>query len=65
VGEEVGQDRGIIINDAVRDEPAAFLPQLLFIFGLETELPEVRIGDSTAQLMVIFPAIEGPLDVPA
>ena len=64
VGEEGGEDRGVRINDAVGNEPTAFLPQLLFLCGLEAELPEVGIGHRTTQLMVILATIERPVHVP-
>ena len=65
--EQVGQDGRIIVivDDAVGNEPAALLPHLLVIFRLETELSEVSVGHRAAQLMVIFPAIERPLHIPA
>ena len=63
--EQVGQDRRIIVNDAVGNEPATLLPQLLVIFRLEAELSEIGVGHRAAQLMVILPAIERPLDIPA
>jgi hypothetical protein len=65
VGDQVGQDRGMIINDAVGHQPATFLPQLLFIFCLEAELAEVGIRDRTAELVVILATVQGPLRVPA
>ena len=33
------------------------------MFGLETEFADVRIGDSTAELVVILAAIQRTLDV--
>ncbi len=36
---------------------------LLVIFCLETQFAEVGIGHGAAQLMVIFPVIEGALDI--
>jgi hypothetical protein len=63
VGKQVGQNRGVIINDAVGNQPTAFLPELLFKFRLEAELAEVGIGDRAAELVVILAAIERPLDV--
>jgi hypothetical protein len=62
---QVRQNRGVKINDAVGDEPTAFLPELLFIFRLKAQLPEVRVGDRPAELMVIFSPVECPLDVAA
>jgi len=65
VGEQVGQNRAVVINEAVGNQPTAFLPELLFVFRLEAELAKVGVGHRTAELMVILPAIERPLDVAA
>jgi hypothetical protein len=33
------------------------------MFGLKTQFPEVCIGDSSAQLVVILTTVERPLDI--
>lgn len=35
------QDRGIVVNDAVGNQTATFIPDLLFVFGFEAQLAKV------------------------
>jgi len=41
VREETGQDVGVIVDDTVGNQAAALIPELLFIFGSEAQLPKV------------------------
>ena len=61
--QETGQDGGVVKDDAVGDQAAAFRPQVLFIFGLEAELAEAGEGYRSSQLVVVFSPVDRFLDV--
>jgi hypothetical protein len=61
--QETGQDGGVVKDDAVGDQAAAFRPQVLFILGLETELTEAGEGYRSSQLVGVFSPVDRFLDV--
>jgi len=63
VSQQVREDRGVVRDDAIGKQPAALAPQVLFIFRPESQLAEVGVRDGPVQLVVILPAVQGPLDV--
>ena len=46
--QEPREDRGVVKDDTVGDQAAAFRPEFLFILGFETELAEAGMGDGAA-----------------
>jgi len=52
--QERREDRGVVKDDAVGDQAAAFRPKLLVKLGFEAELAETNVGDRAAQLVVVF-----------
>ena len=61
--QEPRQDGGVVKDDAVGDQAAAFRPQLLLILQLEAELAETGVGDRSAQLVVILTPVQSLLNV--
>src|SRR5260370_41247773 len=61
--QETGQDGGVVKDDAVGDQAAAFRPQVLFIFGLEAELAGAGEGYRSSQLVEVFSPVARFLDV--
>ena len=39
------------MDNAVGEQAAAFVPYLLFVFGLEAQLAKIGVGDGAAQLV--------------
>ena len=56
-------DAVIEADNAVRQETSTFSPELLLVFGLETEFAEVGIRNGAAELVVTLAAIQRTLDV--
>ena len=52
------QQRHVVVDDRVGDEPRAFVPDLLLGFGFDTKFPAVDKRDSPAQPMIRFPTIQ-------
>jgi hypothetical protein len=48
ISEQIGQDRGVVVDDTVGNEATTLPPELLLVFGGEAQLAEVGIGDSAA-----------------
>ena len=46
--QKVRQDRGIVVDDTVGNEAAAFIPNLLIILGFKTERAEVSIRNRSS-----------------
>lgn len=44
--QQVGEDAGIVIDDAVRQQTTTFAPQVLRVFGAEAKFPEIGLGHS-------------------
>ena len=63
VREQLGEERGVVKDDAVGDQSAALRPEVLLVFGPKAQLSIVGIGDRATQLVIAFPAVYGPLDV--
>jgi hypothetical protein len=60
---EPRQERGIVENDAVGNQPTAFRPEILLVLGLEAEFAEAGERDCTAELMIVFTPVKGFLDM--
>jgi len=63
VREQLGEERGVVKDDAVGDQSAALRPEVLFVFGPMAQLSIVGIGDRVTQLVIAFPTVYGPLHV--
>jgi hypothetical protein len=63
--QEIGKKRGIIKDDAVGDQPAAFNPDLLLPLRFETQFAKISSSNRPPQLMIILPAIQSLLHIPA
>jgi hypothetical protein len=61
--QKTGQDGGVVEDNAVGNQAAALAPNLLFVFGFKTQLPEIGIGNGSAKLMIAFTTIERLLDI--
>ena len=63
VSQQMREDGGVVRDDAIGEQPTALAPQVLFIFRPEPQLAEIGVRDGAVQLVVILPAVQGPLDV--
>ena len=63
VREELGEERGVVKDDAVGDQSAALRPEVLLVFGPKAQLSIVGIRDRAPQLVIAFPTVYGPLHV--
>jgi len=63
LGQCLGQDQGVVVDDGVADQSGTLVPDLLFMLGAGPESTTVGISDGAAQLMVGLAAVERLLDV--
>jgi len=63
VREQLGEERGVVKDDAVGDQSPALRPEVLFVFGPKAQLSIVGIGDRATQFVIAFPTVYGPLHV--
>ena len=52
------------MDDAVGNQAATLIPEMLFIFSFEAKLPEVGVGYGSAQLVVILTPVQDTLNIP-
>ncbi len=57
------QQSRIVVNDAIRNQSTAFIPDQLFTFSLEPQGAKIGIRNCSVQLMIAFSAIHSPLDI--
>lgn len=55
--EQLGEERGVVKDDAVGDQSAALRPEVLLVFGPKAQLSIVGIEDRAPQLVIV--AING------
>jgi hypothetical protein len=53
----------IVIKDTIGNQPSAFIPDILLVFAFETQFIEIGECDGSFELMIIFAAIEGLMDI--
>ena len=51
VREQLGEERGVVKDDAVRDQSAALRPEVLLVFGPKAQLSIVGIGDRATRVV--------------
>ncbi len=56
-------DCRVVEDHAVRQQPAALAPELLFLLRPVAQLSEVRVGDRPPELMVVLAPVQCPLHV--
>ena len=56
--QELGKDRGVVEDDAIGDQAAAFRPEFWLVLGLETEFAAAGVGDGAPQLVIVFAPIQ-------
>ena len=61
--QEPGKNGGVVKNDAVGNQAAAFRPEILLILGFEAKLAEAGEGDGTTQLMIVLAPVQRLLDM--
>ena len=55
--EQLGEERGVVKDDAVGDQSAALRPEVLLVFGPKAQLSIVGIGDRATQLAIAFSTV--------
>jgi hypothetical protein len=55
------QQRGVVVDDRVGDQPRALVLDLLFGFGLHPEFAGVDVGDGATETMIGLATVQGLL----
>ena len=59
----LGQNAGVVVNDAVRQQSGAFAPHLLLQIGAGAQLGAVGMGHGANQLVIGLAVIQRALDI--
>ena len=60
---QLRQDGHIVEDDAVGDQSATLMPEVLVIFRRKAQFPKIGVRNSATKLMIAFAPIERSLDV--